>query len=226
MELTLDTASDLASVAISNKGLLVGERTWRCVTNHSVEVLPAVDQLLSVARLDRADLGAIFVCRGPGSYGGLRAGLSLAMSIAAALQIDILGIGRLEADAYQHATGSGPICAIHRAGRGEIAWAAYRAREGDLEELVGPRLGGPAAVAADAPRRALFCGEIDDELRLLLEERDSSIRIASPSASVRRAGSLAELAWHRYERGQRAPNGFVEPIYLREPNITKPKPRL
>jgi len=226
VELSLDTASELASIALSDHGALVAERTWHCRANHSVELLPALEDLMTSAGTARADLEAVFICRGPGSYGGLRAGLSLGMSMAAALQIDILGAGRLEVDAYQHASYPGPICAIHRAGRGELAWAAYRSRDGDLEELTAPHISLPDDLPGQAPPGALFCGEVDHALAALLTTRDPTTTIASPSSSVRRAASLAELAWHRYARGERAVAGFVEPLYLREPNITKAKPRL
>jgi hypothetical protein len=63
-------------------------------------------------------------------------------------------------------------------------------------------------------------------LAALLAKMDASARVASPAASVRRAGMLAELGWHRFAAGKRAPYGSIDALYLREPNITKPKPRL
>jgi tRNA threonylcarbamoyladenosine biosynthesis protein TsaB len=226
VELSIDTASDFASVALSEQGVLKSELSWRCRANHSVELLPAIDRLLTAEGAERSSIAAIFVCRGPGSYGGLRAGLSLAMALASALGSDLLGVGRLELDAYQHAAFPAPICAVHRAGRGELAWAAYQASNGDLRELVQPRLASPAELTAQAPAGALFCGEVDDELAGLLYDANPSSKVAGRAASIRRAGFLAELAWRRWVRGERAPGGFVEPLYLREPNITKPKPRL
>lgn len=226
MELSLDTVSEMSSIAISDTGAVIAEFTWLCRANHSVEVLPAIDRLLGGAGIARSDLAAIFVSRGPGSYGGLRAGLSLAMSLASALGTDALGVGRLEIDAYQHSSYPGPVCAVHRAGRGDLAWAAYRADAGDLEEIIAPRLDSAEDLIGQVPVGSLVCGEVDADLARLLSTRDPSLRITSPSASIRRAGPLAELAWHRYSSGERAPAGFVEPIYLREPNITKPKPRL
>lgn len=221
MELSLDTAGEPAGVALSDRGELVAELTWRCRTNHSVEVLPAVDGLLERAGASRADLQAVFVCRGPGSYGGLRAGLSLGMALAAGLGIDVLGVGRLEIEAYQQRTFPGPICPIHRAGRGELAWAVYTACGGDLQELEPPRLCWPEQLVEQAPAGALFCGEIDDELAASLSRTLVPVTVARGSVSVRRAGALAELAWHRYMAGERAAAGYVEPLYLREPHITE-----
>lgn len=226
MELSLDTAGEVASAALSDRGCLLAELTWRCRQNHSAEMLPAIDRLMTTAGASRGDLRAVFVCSGPGSYGGLRAGLSLGMALALGLGIDILGVGRLEIEAYQQAVYAGPICAVHRAGRGELAWAAYLVRDGDLLQLEPPQLCWPADLVQCAPAGALYCGEIDADLLALLRQREPEAPAAAGVASIRRAGALAELAWRRYAAGDRAPNRYVEPIYLREPQITQAKPRL
>jgi tRNA threonylcarbamoyladenosine biosynthesis protein TsaB len=220
MELSIDSAGDRASVAVSDRGELVAELTWRCQANHSVELLPAVDRILALAHTDRVDLEAIFVCRGPGSYGGLRAGLSLGMALADGLRIAILGVGRFEVEAYQQAGHSGPVCPVHRAGRGELAWAAYEVRNDDLREVAPPQLCWPPELPERAPAGALYCGEIDAELWGLLRAADPAVAIAGPHASLRRAGALSELGWRRYASGARSEGGFVEPLYLREPQIT------
>src|SRR6266542_505318 len=128
MELSIDTASELASVALSMEGRLVSDIAWRCQRNHTVEVMPAIDKLLSREGVDKRELTAVFVCVGPGMYTGLRVGVSIAQGIARGLALPALGVGRLELDAYPHRGFDGPIVAVHRAGRGELAWASYKAR--------------------------------------------------------------------------------------------------
>ena len=103
LELTIDTASEMASVALSREGALEAELTWRCPRNHSAELLPAVQYLMQRAGVDKSELTAVFVCIGPGSYTGLRVGIASAKGLAFALGLPIVGVGRLEADAYQHA---------------------------------------------------------------------------------------------------------------------------
>jgi tRNA threonylcarbamoyladenosine biosynthesis protein TsaB len=220
MELSIDTAGEIASIALSERGALVAEQSWQCRANHSVEVLPAIDQMLERAHVQRGSLAVVFVCRGPGSYGGLRAGLSLAMALANGLGVPILGVGRLEVEAYQQSVNPGPICPVHRAGRGELAWAAYAHREGELVEIAPPQLCWPEELAVRAPDGALFCGELDEELQGLLRRNNPCVLIAGRNASVRRAGAMAELGWKRYAAGERSQAGFVEPLYLREPHIT------
>jgi tRNA threonylcarbamoyladenosine biosynthesis protein TsaB len=226
LELSLDTAGDMASAALSREGSLVAELTWQCRANHSSELLPAVERLLAVAAASKSHLRTVFVCRGPGSYGGLRAGLSLGMALAFGLGVDVLGVGRLEVEAYQQRAYPGPVCAVHRAGRGELAWAAYRQCGDDLLELAAPQLSGPDDLAEQVPAGALFCGEIEPLLSAALRAREPEAPIVTGDAAIRRAGSLAELGWRRYAAGARTQGAFVEPIYLREPNITQAKPRL
>ena len=226
MELSIDTASDFAGVALSEEGRLVTEVIWRCHANHSAELLPAIDRMLSASRTERTELNAIFVCRGPGSYSGLRAGLSTAMVLAFALKRDLLGVGRLEIDAAQHAAFPGPVCAVHQAGRGELAWAVYRSRGDEFVELVAPRLACGEEFLDEAPSKALFCGELTAPLVGMLRERfGDETPVVVGNAAVRRPGLLASLAWRRYAAGERGNASFVEPIYLREPQITAPRPR-
>jgi tRNA threonylcarbamoyladenosine biosynthesis protein TsaB len=130
MELSIDTASDLASVALSREGAVVDEIAWRCVRNHTVELLPAVDRLLARATVQKAELTAVFVTTGPGMYTGLRVGIATAKGLARALDLPLVGVGRLELDAFPHAAFPGTIVAVHRAGRGDLAWASYAGTRG------------------------------------------------------------------------------------------------
>ncbi|MGQ9572048.1 MAG: tRNA (adenosine(37)-N6)-threonylcarbamoyltransferase complex dimerization subunit type 1 TsaB [Dehalococcoidia bacterium] len=228
MELTIDTASDMASLALSQEGALVAELTWHCPRNHSVELLPTLQQLMQRADIDKGDLTAIFVSIGPGSYTGLRVGVSTAKGLAFALRLPLVGVGRLEAEAYQHADYRGHICAIHRAGRGELAWAVYTRDASGWREVTPPRLSMPDHLIATARRRlrsALFCGEISDELAQRLREAlgQPTVVAEARGMSVRRAGFTAELAWRRLASGQADDAASLKPIYLREAVTRPPK---
>jgi len=228
LELTIDTASDMASVALSREGALEAELTWRCPRNHSRELLPAVEYLMQRSAVNKGELTAVFVCIGPGSYTGLRVGIASAKGLAFALGLPIVGVGRLEADAYQHADFAGAICAVHRAGRGELAWAVYRNAPSGWREVLSPRLTEPEALIAGVHSTTLFCGEIDDELAARLREAlDAKARFASQATSLRRAATIAELAWRRLAAGQADDAASLRPIYLREAvwvRPTAPKP--
>ena len=220
MELSIDTASDWASVALSQEGRLKGEVTWRCYREHSTQLMPMVETLLSRLRVDKSELTAVFVCTGPGSYAALRVGVSTAKGLAFALGIPIVGVGRLEIEAYQYAACGPPVCALHRAGRGEVAWAVYQGPKAEWREIAAPRMSTPQEMMAHLPKNTLLCGEEDDRLEEMLAAR----RALAVAPSRRRADYLAELGWRRLAAGQADDVRALAPLYLREPAIGPQKP--
>jgi tRNA threonylcarbamoyladenosine biosynthesis protein TsaB len=213
-ELSIDTASEMASVALSREGKLLAEVTWLCRRNHTVELLPTIDRLLEHMNVAKADLSAVFVCIGPGMYTGLRVGVMIAKGLAHALGVPLVGVPRLELDAYPHATFDGDIVAVHNAARGELAWATYRG--GPWRQVTSPQLSKPAELAGAISERTLFVGEVDERLTAHL---GAMAVVASPSSSVRHAAALAELGYERLAAGQTAEPALLKPIYLRPPAI-------
>ena len=223
MELAIDTASEVASVGLSQQGSFVAEITWRCRRNHTAELVPTIDKLLAHVGAGRGDLAAVFVCTGPGMYTGLRVGVSTAKGLAYALGLPMVGVGRLELDAYPHAAFPGPIVAVHRAGRGELAWAVYRG--GPWREVTSPRLSPPEKLVRRVRQRSLFVGEVDEELAARLQEAAGQRAvIASPAASMRRAAALTELAFARLAAGHTDDVALLRAVYLRPPAIGPRKP--
>jgi len=214
MELSIDTASELASIALSREGHVSSDVAWQSKRNHTAELLPRIEQLLDGSGVDKSDLSAVFVSIGPGMYTGLRVGLSIAQGLARALVIPAIGVGRLELDAYPHRDFDGQIVAVHRAGRGELAWGSYQARP--WRELSPPRIAPPEELAYALQERTLVVGELDEKLLALLEGRNVTIKAP---ASEGRARSLAQLGFKRWRAGQTADPALLRPVYLRPPAI-------
>jgi tRNA threonylcarbamoyl adenosine modification protein YeaZ len=219
LAVAIDTASEWAGVALSEDGVLVAEATWRTHQNHSRELLPHLDWLLGRSGRTKEQIGAVFVCLGPGSYAGMRVGLSTAKALAFALEIPIIGIGRLEGDAFGPAqSAAGRVIAVQVAGRAELAWAAYRRDDAGLQELVPPHLEpAPGLIAAVKPGDVI-CGELNklDEATLAaLEGRQARL--------VRTAGArviaVTELGWQRLNGGEVDNADTLVPLYLRAPAI-------
>ena len=142
MQLAIDAADDAPGIALAVDGVAGVTAMWSTNRNQSVELLPNIDRLLTEAGRTKEDVDAIFVDLGPGGYAALRVGVSIAKALAHGLGVPIAGIGRLELDAWDvHGDAAGRrIVAVHRAGRGEVAWAAYRAEEGGWIEDAAPRI--------------------------------------------------------------------------------------
>jgi len=220
MELAIDTSTDFASIALSHRGVALTELTWRVGQNHTVELVPAIEHMLSQAKVDQKTLEAIFVAKGPGSFNGLRVGVSTAKGLAFALNIPLLGIGTLEIEAYPFAFTGLLLCPVHSAGRGEIATALYR-QDSEWRCLQEEYITTMEALCQRLDEKTVFCGEIPEavipQLQQALGERAI---IPSAEARWRRASYLAALGWRRFEKGECDNPATLQPLYLRQPPIT------
>ena len=226
MQLAIDTSTDIASLALVRDGRVVAELTWRCGQNHTRQLLPNLDHLLRQFELDAQAITGVIVAIGPGSFNGLRVGVSTAKGLAFSLGIPIVGIGSLETEAYQHAETNLPICPIFNAGRGEIAAAMYQQQDGEWLRLADEHITTVETLCSQITTTTVFCGEYVPDVAVQIEElcQDKAV-IPSAVTGLRRAGFLAELGLKRLEAGDTDDTATLQPQYLRRPSITKAKHR-
>jgi len=219
--LAIDTATKLASVALydADRGPRA-ESTWYTSMNHTVELMPAIVLMLERQGLTAKQLDGLAVALGPGSFTGLRIGLSVAKGLCLSLGIPIVGIPTLDIAAYAHYGQNLPICAIIQAGRGRICVALYERLEAGWQRLTDYHLASIEDLSNQVKVPTLFCGEIDGPLSEALHAHmGGRAVIAPPASSLRRASYLAELGWQRLQRGDRDDLTTLEPLYLHHPNI-------
>jgi tRNA threonylcarbamoyladenosine biosynthesis protein TsaB len=221
MLLAIDTSTSITGLALHDAAGTRAEAAWESGRNHTAQLLPQLELLLRHVGAERGDLRAVAVALGPGSWSGLRVGLSVAKGIALAGDLPLVGVSTLDALAFQHARPGTAIYPLIRLGRDRYATALFRG-EGP-ERLEGDRNVTLADLCAAVGQRALFCGDLDAPTRDALRRGlgDKAI-LPSPAASLRRPAFLAELGWRRLAAGQRDDLVTLEPIYLGEP--VKPKP--
>ncbi|MBI2846712.1 MAG: tRNA (adenosine(37)-N6)-threonylcarbamoyltransferase complex dimerization subunit type 1 TsaB [Chloroflexi bacterium] len=224
MQLAVDTSTEYASIALSQGGKVLSELTWRCGQSHTVELMPSVLHLMEMAKANVRDIDAVFVARGPGSFNGLRVGISTAKGLVFSLEIPIIGVGTLEALAYQHIFAGLPVCAILEAGRGEVAAAVFQRQKDVTEKLQEEHITMAEKLCEDIQGRILFCGEMKPEtLNSIKAKLGERAVIVSGVGALRRAAFIAELGWQRLERGDVDDPVTLQPLYLRRPYITMPK---
>ena len=191
--LAFDTATDVATSALVDDGEVLGERASRAVT-----LLEDVDALLRQAGKHTRDVDALAVGIGPGSFTGVRMGLSTARGLALALDIPVAGVSTLDALAAG-APGAVPVIDARRrevfVPRGVVA-------PGDLEVEPGRTYVGSGAV----------------RYRDLLEAAGAEIPPDADERHVPRARFHAQLAQDF------RPAEEVEPLYLRVPDADTTRP--
>lgn len=218
MLLAIDTATRTAGIALYGPDGLQVEHTWRTSANHTVELMPYVVSACEQQGLAPSELLAVGVSLGPGSFTGLRVGLSVAKGLALALQIPILGVPTLDAAAYAHSRERLPVCAVLPAGRGRWCAAFYETVDGTWRRCSDYQLLTTKDLVAALQKPAFVCGETDAALvRELRDATPHDAVLASPALTARRSGYLAELAWKRFVAGETDDLASLSPIYLQHP---------
>lgn len=234
MLLALDTATRHSGIALFDGHHLVAELNWHSTDAQTVELMPRLAQLLDWHGLAPAQLTALAVSLGPGSYTGLRVAISAAKGMALAFGLPLFGISTLDATAFAQLGRPEPVCALVAAGRGRLCWSTYwpqsgataRRPAGSRPVTIGAWTGwqSPAELsdadhlAGEVHEPTWFVGELTTELRSQLYARLGDKAMVMPAATAtRRAGVLAELAWMRLQAGEADDLASLSPIYLREP---------
>lgn len=223
MELAIDTSSNVVSIALSHEGGIVASLTWQTSQNHTTQLLPNLVCLLHQTKVDLSSIEAIVVAKGPGSFNGLRVGISTAKGLAFTLHIPLLGISTLEAEAYPFAFTGLPLRAIHKAGRQELATAVYRQEDAEWQCLEADNLASVETLCRRTRQKTLFCGDISNDLAGRLHQDLGSRAIICQNNSLCRASCLPLLGWRKLSKGEHDDLVGLQPLYLRPPHITKPR---
>jgi tRNA threonylcarbamoyladenosine biosynthesis protein TsaB len=200
MLLAIDTATRLLSIAIHDGDNLLAEQSWHCNNRHTVELPPAIQTMLAAVGIAIADLTALAVSIGPGSYTGLRIGVSLAKGMAAARSLPLVGVTTLDtlaAGQPYYQSGSGLITVV-QAGRGRIIIKTYRWRKGRWNSHAEPRLMDWDTLLESVDGPAHITGEIDEggmEMIAAAQGNGLPVTVAPAAHRLRRAGYMAECAW-------------------------------
>ncbi|MEO1441403.1 MAG: tRNA (adenosine(37)-N6)-threonylcarbamoyltransferase complex dimerization subunit type 1 TsaB [Chloroflexota bacterium] len=219
MLLAIDTATRLLSLAVRDEFTLLAEQTWQAPNNHTETLAPAIHSLLHNAGAAVDDLTALAVITGPGSYTGVRIGVSMAKGLAAARGLPLVGVTSLDALAAGQPRYDGTLIAVVRAGRGRVIAGRYRWSYTRWVPRGEPRLLKWAELYDTLDGRVTLAGEIDEQGRTAYAEATTenlSVEFAPVAHSLRRAGFAADIAWERLQSG--TPEDFpavaVTPIYM------------
>jgi tRNA threonylcarbamoyladenosine biosynthesis protein TsaB len=214
----IDTSTRYAGLALYDERGLVAETNWLAGSNHTVQLLPTLERLLGLYDAEARSLRAVAVALGPGSFNGLRVGVSAAKGLCLALGIPFVGVGTLATTAYGHHLAGRQLCALVDAGRGQLHGALFAPDEARWNAEGTSGILTLAELLERVDRPTLFCGELHESARAMIGERlGGTAVVASPALAVRRAAWLAELAWGRFIAGEHEDLATVQPLYLRRP---------
>lgn len=226
MTLAIETATDVCGVALVHNGCVMGEDSVDEKKIHSEKLLPMIDEVLRNASISLGDVDAIAISIGPGSFTGLRIGLSTAKGLARARSKPIVAVPTLDALAYEYFRGGGghdggTVCPVLDAKRDEGYFCFYRvstlgiARSTPYEIAAVSKI----AEASAAYGSVTFVGDGIGKMEMITGS-NSALRYAphivcNPVA----VGIVAEKEGRRLAVEEFA---MLEPMYIRDFLATQP----
>jgi tRNA threonylcarbamoyladenosine biosynthesis protein TsaB len=222
MLLAVDTSTAQVGLALYDGSQVIGEYAWRSTLSgrHTVELAPAIFELLGRCGLKMEDMRALGVALGPGSFTGLRVGLSLVKGLALSRQLPLIGIPTLDILAAAQVLSKLPLAVAIQAGRGRFAVGWYKRTRSGWRAKGSARVLTLDALLNEVRSPVIVCGELNAKEREILS-RKPEVQLASPAQSIRRPAILAELAWARWQAGDVDDDATLAPIYL---HVAEPVP--
>lgn len=132
--LAIDTSNHVMGVAVVSDGKVIGEVITNLKKNHSVRLMPTITSLMEEIGMQPEELNQIAVAQGPGSYTGVRIGVTTAKTLAWSLEIPIVGVSSIEVLAYQGRFYPGEICTFFDARRQTVFAGVYAWEKHELIE--------------------------------------------------------------------------------------------
>jgi tRNA threonylcarbamoyladenosine biosynthesis protein TsaB len=239
MLLAIDSATRLISIALHDGSAVHAELTWRTQNQHTVSLMPALQDLLARAEVELSALTGVAVSQGPGSFNGLRIGFSVAKGLALALRIPLLAIPTLDAVALAQPGGDAffapeaaeraVLLAFLQVGRGRVCVQTYRREASRWRPNGDLRITPLASALAESSAPLIVAGEMNSEGQLAVEAaiiKGKQVAVSPPALALRRAAFVAELAWQRWRSrsvGEALDEALTAaPFYLHQPGVPHP----
>ena len=219
--LHIESATDTCSAALSDGDILLAQKVCRIARSHDTVLAPLVDGILKENGVKATDLAAVAVSEGPGSYMGLRIGVSLAKGIAYAAKTNLIGISTLAVIARcaieQTGKRFGHIVPMIDAGRMEVYTAVFGSDCNQVEKTEAKILDENSFKNLIEKGPVLFAGNGAPKFGRLLEEKLGALpenATVLPQAPM--ASGLVTDAAKALEEGRFADLAYFQPFYLKD----------
>lgn len=217
--LSIDSSTECAACAIMEDYKLLGEINYNNKKQHSIVLMPMIDTLLKNLKLDISSIDGFVVSKGPGSFTGLRIGVSTIKGLSQGTGKPFIGVSSLDALAYNMAFTGGIICPILDALRNNVYTALYIFNNDKLEllsEYMVLSIDDLVSLLNKQKHSVCFIGDALPKFREKLEEDLPGSRFAPAHLNAAKASSLGELGLKLLKAGKSDDMYSFAPFYLRK----------
>ncbi|MFN8607429.1 MAG: tRNA (adenosine(37)-N6)-threonylcarbamoyltransferase complex dimerization subunit type 1 TsaB [Vulcanimicrobiota bacterium] len=212
--LSLDATGESYSLALWRGDRLLAECSGGQPRQHLVQIFPALELLCQQSGLRLAQLTAVAVTSGPGSFTGVRTGLLVARTLGLAGGLALYPVDTLEALAANAVEGESVVAALD-ARKGEVIFARFRVRGGLPGMLEPARLGSPQEFLDSIPAGSVVLGSACQ----VAYPRIEKVQVLPPDLWRVRASALGRVAWPLMQQGARSGWAQLRPDYVRPADV-------
>lgn len=211
--LCLETSTTNCSVAIAVDGEIIAlQEDNNNKYSHAEKLHSFIDQVLAESGTLKSSLQAIAVSKGPGSYTGLRIGVSAAKGLCFAMDVPLIAVPTLEALAHQAVIENGYIISMLDARRLEVYAAVFSSDNNQIRETKAEVLDENSYDDYLKTNKVCFIGDGVQKFKALCKHKNA-VFIDNKLPSAKQIGALAELKYHKNDFEDVA---YFEPYYLKD----------
>ena len=215
--LALETSGRTGSVALARDGVVLAEEQFAHGLKHAAGIIPIIDRLCAGQGWKPADIDEVYVSAGPGSFTGLRVGVTVAKTLALATGAKLVAVPSADVLVRNLPAGWRRGVVVLDAKRGQIFTAVYDNREGVPVAREAAHLDELAAVLARVERPVHLVGEGIPYHQQSIPIDDEGVIVLPGGAWQARAAAVVEVGYEMARRGQFTDPDRLTPIYVRLP---------
>ncbi len=220
--LAIDTSTMLGGIAIMDESLLIAESRLNVKSTHSERLMTEIEHCLKQSGVKISDIDVFAVATGPGSFTGLRIGLSTIKGFSYATGKPIVSVPTLEALAWNFPYSRYPVCTMLDARKKEVYAALFKWEGENLIRLINETSAKPEEFVRDALRvthddKFIFAGEGAVLYRdKIIEAVGEKAIFASPEKTVPSPANVAVLGLKKAKAGEFSEPVSLIPMYIRK----------
>ncbi len=214
--IAIETSSRSGSIATVDAGQILAEEQFPQGLKHAAGVIAIIDRLTRAAGWSPRDLEHVYVSEGPGSFTGLRVGVTVAKTLAWSLGVKIVAVPTADVLAHNAPAGWQHAIIVLDAKRGQIFTARFENRASEAVPTEPAHLDTLTAMLARSPRPVHLIGEGIPYHKQFVPA-DPEVIVTSEDLWRPRAAVVAHLGWQLAQAGQFADPDRLTPAYIRKP---------
>lgn len=216
--LAIDTSSKICSVSILEDKKVIIEKHNDDEKTHSQKLMPLIAEILKQQNINLDDINLLACCQGPGSFTGIRIGISTVKAFSDVKNIPIIGITSLESLAYNIKT-DGLIASIIDAKHDNVYFALYRLKNNSYSLIHSPisdTIFNVIKILKNYPDEITFVGDGTISHSQLIETNLQHCIFANDTENIQTSISVGHAALDKYNSESYTPTYTLSPIYLKK----------